>query len=262
MDNEEEIVNLFDEGNEQPIEGPEPLEVEPETPEFEVPEKFSGKSLEDVITSYTNLESEYGRKNNEVGELRKLTDDILRNQATQGNPADEFTNESVDGDYNDFFENPSEAVDKAINENPRLKALEDKLLKDAQATSHAELLALHSDADEVVASAGFNEFIQKSPSRLKQLQDAHNTHDVAAADDLITFYKMQSGTVRQDAIAERDATASAELKTASVEKGQPNAESKPYYRRAELIRLKVSDPERYAKMSPSIMAAYADGRVK
>ena len=262
MDNEEEIVNLFDDGDEQPIEGPEPVEAVTETPEFEVPEKFAGKSLEDVITSYTNLESEYGRKNNEVGELRKLTDDILRNQVAQGNPADEFTNESVEDDYSDYFESPSEAVEKAINENPRLKQLEDKIAADAYQQSRAELRALHSDADEVVASDGFSQWRSEAPSRVKRCQDAHNTNDVAAADDLISFYKQKSGSEREDAIAQRDATASAELKAASVETGSPNSESKPIYRRAELIRLKNADPDRYAKMSPSIMAAYADGRVK
>ena len=264
MDNEEDVVNLFDETSlEQPeIKADDTLEQpEDDGSDFVMPEKFEGKSIEDVITSYTNLESEYGRKNNEVGELRKLTDDILRNQVTQGNAADEFINESVEDDF-DFFDDPSAAVDKALANNPRLQRIEEQMLKEIQETSHAELIALHSDADEVVASDGFGEFIKASPSRLKMLQAAHNTNDVSMASDLLLFYKQQQGTVNEDAIAERDATASSELKAASVEKGRPNASSKPTYRRAELIRLKVSDPNRYAKMSKEIMSAYADGRVK
>ena len=45
--------------------------------EQDVPDKFKGKSISDVIESYTQLESEYGRRNSEVGSLRKLTDQLL-----------------------------------------------------------------------------------------------------------------------------------------------------------------------------------------
>ena len=48
-------------------------EAETQEPAFEVPDKFSGKSVEDIVKSYQNLEQELGRKSQEIGELRNLS---------------------------------------------------------------------------------------------------------------------------------------------------------------------------------------------
>ncbi len=257
MENEDGIVNLFDEGSDKSLgTAPEPVD----TPaQFEIPTKFEGKSLEDVVEAYTNLEKEHGRKSNEVGELRKLTDDILRQQAAP-QPV-EYINESVI-DEMDFYDDPSAAVNKAISENPRLQALEEQMLKDVQSKSHSELIALHGDADEVVASDGFNTWVNQSPGRLKMLQQAHNTHDVSLASDIINTYKVTGTDVNQDAREVRDANASGGLKSATLEAGQPATNANPVYRRADLIRLKIEQPARYESMSDEIRQAYADGRVK
>ena len=261
METEEEvIVNLFDEGEDKLIEPTPKTVVEDETPSFEMPEKFAGKSVEEVAEAYKNLESEYGRKSNEVGELRQLTDEILRQQVSHSNSADENINESVE-DF-DFYDDPSAAVEKALANNPRLQKIEEQMFKEAHKNSHSELIALHSDADEVVASEGFNEWIKGSSGRLKMLQDAHNNHDVALAGDILDMYKATSESVNADAIMERDEQASEQLRNASVERGRPSANTKPVYRRSELIKLKTQDPRRYEKMSKEIIEAYADGRVK
>lgn len=44
----------------------------------ELPPKFQGKSVDDIINSYVNLEQQYGRQGNELGELRKLTDSLIQ----------------------------------------------------------------------------------------------------------------------------------------------------------------------------------------
>lgn len=61
-----------------------------ETPvedKFEVPEKFRGKGLEDVIKSYTNAESELGRLRSKVSDLEKKATkaDQLEQQINQYN---------------------------------------------------------------------------------------------------------------------------------------------------------------------------------
>ena len=262
MDNEDkDVVNLFDEGDEQLEKAVTAPVVDNQAPSFEVPKKFEGKSVEDVIESYINLEKESGRKSNEIGELRKLTDDILRKQGTQDNSVNEFINESVEDDF-DYFDDPAAAVEKAIANNPRMKQWEAQVQSDNQAKAHNDLIALHGDADEVVTSEEFNHWIQGSSGRLKMLQDAHNNNDVELASDILSMYKNVKGTTNDEARTERDAVASRELRSASIERGQPATSSKPMYRRADLIRLKVEDPGRYAGMSKEINEAYADGRVK
>jgi hypothetical protein len=52
------------------------------------------------------------------------------------------------------------------------------------------------------------------------------------------------------------------MKAAQVDVGGSGESSKRVYRRADLIRLKMTDPARYESLSDEIMQAYADGRVK
>ena len=261
MDNEEEIVNLFDEGDAEPIQAVTATVVPDEAPAFEIPKKFEGKSVEDVIESYINLEKDNGRKSNEIGELRKLTDDILRKQVAYSPDENEFINESAEEDF-DYFDDPAKAVDRAIANNPRMKQLEAQIEADSHKKAHDDLIASHSDADEVVASDGFNQWIKGSNGRLKMLQDAHNSKDVELASDLLSMYKQTAGVINEEARTERDAVAAQELRSAVVERGQPSPNSKPVYRRADLIRLKVEQPSRYEGMAAEIREAYADGRVK
>jgi hypothetical protein len=52
------------------------------------------------------------------------------------------------------------------------------------------------------------------------------------------------------------------LKAASVDVGGTGESSAKIYRRADLIRLMMTDPARYEERQPEIMKAYAEGRVR
>jgi len=52
------------------------------------------------------------------------------------------------------------------------------------------------------------------------------------------------------------------LKAATVDTGGSGESSRRVYRRADLIRLKMTDPQRYEALSDEIMKAYQEGRVK
>jgi hypothetical protein len=47
-----------------------------------------------------------------------------------------------------------------------------------------------------------------------------------------------------------------------VDTGGSGEATKKIYRRADLIRLKMTDPDRYESLQPEIMRAYTEGRVK
>jgi len=55
-----------------------------------------------------------------------------------------------------------------------------------------------------------------------------------------------------------------QVKAASTGSGRASrsSTSKKTYRRADLIKLKLEDPDRYMSMQDEIMQAYADKRVK
>jgi hypothetical protein len=52
------------------------------------------------------------------------------------------------------------------------------------------------------------------------------------------------------------------MKAAQVDVGGSGESSKRVYRRADLIRLKMTDPARYEALNDEILSAYAEGRVK
>jgi hypothetical protein len=52
------------------------------------------------------------------------------------------------------------------------------------------------------------------------------------------------------------------MKAATVDVGGTGETSRKVYRRADLIKLRMTDPDRYEQMADEIMDAYATGRVK
>jgi hypothetical protein len=52
------------------------------------------------------------------------------------------------------------------------------------------------------------------------------------------------------------------LKAAGVDVGGSGEVSRKIYRRADLIKLKMTDPDRYMALEAEILDAYATGRVK
>jgi hypothetical protein len=261
VEQELEEVSLFDNNDKAPA----PVESAPlveEAPAFVVPEKFEGKSMEDVISSYVHLEKEFGNKSNEVGELRKLTDQILLNQtaAPQHPVAPADINDDVG--FNDFVDDPRTAVNKVLEDNPRLKALEANLHKREAEISRKTMLDAHPDADALVVSPDFQAWIGESQLRKRILQDAHVSSDAVAASELLDMYKSTRKAATDNAVDERNAIAKDTLKKATVETGKRSTSTKPVFKRTELIHLKITDPARYESMSDIINLAYAEKRVK
>ena len=261
VEQELEEVSLFD-NNEQPAKAVEEVTPVVEKPSFDMPEKFAGKSVEDVVESYINLEKALGSKANEVGELRKLTDQILLNQASQGQQSVDHEDINDDVGFDDFIDNPSVAVERVLKKNPRMQALEKELEANATAVSREALKLRHKDADEVVATPEFQKWISESAGRSRMLNDAHMNRDVDVAADMLDMYKTTRKAATDNAIEERDAIAKGDLKKATVAQGGAPVSTKKLYRRAELIQLKIRDPQRYEAMSGEIHKAYAEGRVK
>ncbi len=55
-------------------------QLEADQPEVTIPEKYAGKSLEDVIEMHQNAERVLGKQGMEVGEQRKLIESLISTQ--------------------------------------------------------------------------------------------------------------------------------------------------------------------------------------
>ena len=234
-----------------------PTEVQPESEEPELPDKFKGKSVTEIVSSYENLEKELGRKGQEIGELRQLTDKILQQQVTT-------QTETAEEEEVDFFDDPNTAVSKAIENHPKFREFEEQQkVQSAQATTR-QLEAAHPDYLEVVADPKFQEWVKESPIRTQLYVHAHN-YDLNSAMELMGNWKERSLITNTAKAEEQKAMKRSEaLRTGKAVSGgsSESTAGKKIYRRADLIRLKTTNPQRYEDLQDEILSAYADGRVK
>lgn len=227
----------------------------------DIPVKFRGKDKKDIAKAYKELEKEFGRRNNEIGELRKLTDDLLKLQINKG--AEEAPSKKKLG-VDDLLDDPEQAISHAIENNPRLKQLEETLKQASVAKEKEYFESKHPDAYELVQTEDFQQFVTASPVLLKAFQEANQNYDYKTADDIMNMYKNVRMSKKQEAVEERGNKAKKELGAATVEKGNSGQSTRKIFRRADILRMVATkDPKFYdEKFQAELEKAYAEGRVK
>tara|TARA_R110002073_G_scaffold5531_2_gene34055 strand:+ start:457 stop:1269 length:813 start_codon:yes stop_codon:yes gene_type:complete len=240
-------------------------EAETQEPAFEVPDKFSGKSVEDIVKSYQNLEQELGRKSQEIGELRNLSDSFLKAEISRNGSGTNLQAENSDNETeDDFYEDPSKAVNSLIEKHPKFQEFQEFQARQTQDTSKAQLEQTHPDFMDIVQDSGFQDWVQASKFRSNLFQEA-DKYNYEAADELLTHWKERSMIDKTTEVKEKqEATRKKSLKAGKTESrsSSDSTAGKKTYRRADLIRLKQTDPNRYADLADEIFNAYAEGRVK
>jgi hypothetical protein len=241
----------------------EAVDASKATESSEIPSKFAGKSTEEIIDSYTNLEKELGRKAQEVGELRKLSDSFLQAEVSrQQNPQDNTPLETKDNDV-DFFDDPNKAVNDMIENHPKFQEFQQFQAQQAQAGAEARLKQTHPDFTDVIKDTAFQEWVQDSPIRMQMFQAA-DAYNFDAANELLTNWKDRSMISKTQEVKEKAEVERKEaLKAGTAESRTSSGSGKggKTFRRADLIRLKMENPNRYESLQDEIYAAYAEGRV-
>jgi hypothetical protein len=241
IDEEQEVEN--------PIE-----DISQPSEEDDIPEKYRGKSVKDIVRMHQEAERAMGKQGSEVGELRRVVDDFVKAQTVHKAPDVE---EEID-----FFSDPDKAIARAIDKHPKIKQAEQYTAQMAKAEALANLKQSHPDYQEVLQDAGFGEWITKSNVRKELFQRADQRYDFDAAHELLSTWKERTQVVNNTVKAEK-ATRSNAIRAASTGSSTGSGESlKKTYRRADIIDLMQRNPDRYQALQPEIMAAYAEGRVK
>ena len=221
----------------------------------ELPDKYRGKSVDDVIRMHQEAEKLMSRQAQEVGEVRKLADELIKSQL-KPKPEPEVAEEV------DFFENPQEAVRRAVESNPKVLAAEQYAISVQRQQAQQTMMQKHPDAPAIVNDPEFQNWVRSSRVRERLFQQADAEYDFDAADELLsTFKELRQVKVKRDDSANDESRRQA-LKSASVDTGGSGESTKKIYRRADLIRLKISNPSKYEAMQDDIMAAYAEDRVR
>jgi hypothetical protein len=240
---------------------PKPVAQEPE-----VPEKYKGKTLDDIVRMHQEAEKLIGRQAQEVGEVRKLADSLLKQQLESKHDTQPVKAQEID-----WFEDPARAVNQAVENNPILKKLQEEQAKQVQMAALQTIEKSHPDFISVAQSEDFQQWVGGSKVR-QQLFAQANNYDADSALELLDTYKAIRGIQQQKEETSKAAdeklkqadevSRSKALKTAAVQQGGTGESTKPIYRRADLIRLRMQDPKRYEGMADDILQAYAEGRVR
>jgi len=250
-DNVDTIENEVEETQLQEVEQPQ------EDPA--VPEKYQGKSMEEVVQMHQEAEKLLGRQSSEVGELRKVVDDYISNSISTPAPQQHVEPE----DDIDYFTDPQGAVNRAIENHPRIREAQQYTEQYKKQSSLATLQAKHSDMQQILDDPKFAEWIKASKIRTQLFVAADQGYDADSADELFSLWKERKTVAQQTATVEKQARKQT-LKAANTGNARGSAEGsrKKVYRRADIIKLMKNDPDRYQALSEEIMAAYAEGRVK
>lgn len=222
-----------------------------------IPDKYKNKSLEDIVKMHQEAEKMIGKQAQEVHEVRSLADQLLKRQLEEGNKQTVESAPEVD-----FFENPQDSINRAIENNPAVLEAKQANLEFKRMKTAQQLSAKHPDMNTLVQDTGFQEWVKASPVRLSLYAKADAEFDFSSADELLSTYK-ELKQVRNNNVQEVGKQQKAQaLRAAGVDSGGSGEVAKKVYRRADLIRLKMTDPDRYEQLQPEIMAAYTEGRVK
>jgi hypothetical protein len=241
--------------------------------------------------------SELGELRAKADHAIKLSLEALRGRKPDA-PAAAAKEEPLD--ESELFSKPTEFLNKALANSPVIKEIREALGQTAaaQATSRAaastsRFNAAHPDAPEILRDPEFRQWVSASPVRSALLRRAHQMYDFDSGDEVFSTWKALKGVkqasnntgeqpkvpaapaaagdpvseaaktlaaarkAKQDAAARAAGVPTSGAAGASAGKG-----GKPIFRRADVLRLMETDPERYEALSDEIRIAYEEGRVR
>jgi hypothetical protein len=222
----------------------------------ELPEKYREKSLDEIVKMHQEAEKLIGKQAQEVGEVRKLADELIkqnlgsRQQTRQEEPEV------------DFFENPQKAVQRTVDNHPDILAARQVTQEMKRAQIQQRLAQEHPDFGDIARDQDFANWVKSSPVRIRIFEQADSGYDFDSANELLSTYKQLRSVKQKQTSDDGEVTRKQNLRAVGVDVGGSGESSKKVYRRADLIRLKMQDPNRYDALSDEIMAAYQEGRVR
>lgn len=238
-------------------------------PPAELPEKYRGKSVEDVAAMHMNLEREKSRLANELGEMRRVADKLINVKPVEENTRNERQPVTVEA----LLDNPDKALSSAFESSPvavqaaqanqRVDELERRLGYEAFTRDHPNYTKDINDPAWV-------EWVKKNPARL-ELAARADKFDFNAANALWSMWdehKQVTSNARTQERADDTATRAATVRAAPA---ATSVGTGPVYSRSKLMELRMransGDAVARAKLddpafNARLVQAYADGRVR
>jgi hypothetical protein len=234
-----------------------------ESTQANIPAKYAGKTLEEVIEMHQNVEQALGKQGSEVGEQRKLIQSLLeaqnKAQATIEEPQEEeFSFEEA------FYTDPAGAVNKAIEKHPDVLKARQQIAQQEQQAKLSVLEKAYPDWETRVADKDFQAWVGASEIRKDIFRKADTEYRPDFAIELFDMYDKINMVEKTKQVQkkEKEKSKKALRQTVSETRSTQSVGGKKMYRRSDLINLQITDPNRYASLADEIQEAYAEGRVK
>jgi len=223
--------------------------------------KYAAKSRDDLEKMLDENQSMIGRQSQEVAKHRREIEDLRNadsfvqgqlNQASAAQPIEDL----------DYFGDPAKAIKQSIEDHPLMKETRNELQTMRAETAAREIEAKHPDAAQIIHDDAFKNYIATSPSRTLSYKSALTSMDVALWDELIGAYKATSQR-NPEVEALKGQSRSDSIRAASSGSASASSESMAGKKisREDIVKLQMSDRERYDRLYPEIVQAYRDGRI-
>lgn len=258
---EGEFDNIEEVEEQQEPEAVEQPAVE-DKPEVVIPNKYQGKSVEDIVKMHQEAEKLIGKQAQEVGEVRRLADELLKRELSQKQVVEPQEEQDL---ASRLYEDPASVINETVNKHPAIAEARHQAQSYKQNQVLEKLKNNFPDFEQTLSNTDFIEWVKNSPIRLKLLAEANSNYDYDSAAEIFSTWsvikpkeQVMNLNIAENSKKERDKT----LKAVSVDTGSSAPSSRKTYRRADLINLRLRDPQRYEAMQDEILSAYAEGRVK
>jgi len=231
--------------------------------QYQAPEKYAGKTLEDVIGMHQNAEKALGKQGQEVGQQRQMIQQLM-DARYQASHATETAEEPVSFE-DSFYDDPAKAVNSAIENHPEIRKAREANVKGAQNANLTQLEAAHPDFMDIVGDKKFQEWVGQSGIRTELFRRADADYDFNSANELLGTWKQISmiGKTQEVKAQQKESRKKAMRQTSSETRSSGDSVGgKKMYRSSDLIALQRTDPARYEALGDEILLAYAENRVR
>ena len=238
------------------------------TIESEIPEKYKGKSLDDLINMHVNVEKVMRRQGNELGQLRGTVDaqsrlieslKVAPAAPSQVKPPEPLTAERLLND-------PEKALNTVLE--PQVQAQNTRLDRMEMTLARQDFEKQYPSYMQDVNDSDFQEWVLGSKTRSKLLVKLHQGYDYESGKELWELW-----SEHKNATKAAEAARQGKIQAATTIKGGSGDQpiGKPTYSRAKLAELQIKamngDPSAQARWNDpefqrEYQDAYREGRVK
>lgn len=230
-----------------------------------IPERFKGKTVEEVARSYTELEKLMSKQGQDLGTMRRTVDELLSLKLPSEVQGAEPSKKPLSSD--DLYENPDESIRRVVKEESadRIAQLERELQNERINKALEKFSESFPTWREDVKSPEMINWIHEKPYRVR-LARAADAGDMDAAADLFgSYYDTQKPKETKEKRQEKKR----KVQDASLESsGAGVPETVETYSRSALMEKRIAArrgdmaAKRYMDAhASSIQQAYAEGRV-